>query len=49
MEGLDDPLGWGGVHNGTAHNLGHVAVVISQIGLHNTAIAYTEFCTNSHP
>lgn len=43
MEGLDDPFGWGGVHNGTAHNLGHVAVIIGQIDLHNIAIIISSF------
>lgn len=33
MECLDDPLGWGGIHNGATHDLRHVAVVISQIDL----------------
>ena len=33
MERLDDPLGWRGIHNRAAHNLGHVSVVISQIDL----------------
>ena len=34
MQGLDHPLGWGGIHNGTADNLGHVPVVICQVHLH---------------
>ena len=33
MECLDDPFWWRGIHNSAAHNLGHVAVVISQIDL----------------
>ena len=37
MERLDDALGWWGIHNGAAHNLSHVAVIISQVNLKNTS------------
>ena len=33
VEGLDDPLRRGCIHNGAAHNLGHVPVIICQVHL----------------